>query len=310
MVKRNKKTKTWTVILSSGPQSPVKQFRLSKVLFYSSLVMIPLFILAIVGLMNIIYDLSDEKKALHTELVKKVQDYEEVTQEYKTLQAEAVEVQQTIEEFKAFEQRLSELDLEMPTDLEDAIDEGSGGMLYPYEIEDASDISARLIELREELPGLISEFEQTVERILTYEEELRTIPTIMPATEGRISSEFGNRKDPFTWRSTFHSGIDIAAPLDTPIFAAADGTVTLADWNGGYGKAIIIKHDDTYETLYGHLNRIDVDVGDVVQKGQQIGGMGTTGRSTGVHLHYEIRKDGELIDPYPYMTFHEQKSED
>nr|WP_246593561.1 M23 family metallopeptidase [Evansella tamaricis] len=131
----------------------------------------------------------------------------------------------------------------------------------------------------------------------------------MPTDNGRITSHFGNRADPFTRATSFHSGIDIAAPLNTPIYATADGIIISVGWEGGYGRTIVIEHGDTYETLYAHLNEIYISVGDEVEKGDLIGGMGTTGRSTGVHLHYEIRRNGSLVDPYPYMTFHESQGD-
>ncbi|MDQ0257919.1 murein DD-endopeptidase MepM/ murein hydrolase activator NlpD [Evansella vedderi] len=200
---------------------------------------------------------------------------------------------------------MREIELEIPGEIGD----GSGGMEYSLDSnEDMVDVSRRLMEMREELPSIIKEFEETVERILAYEKELRTIPTIMPTEEGRISSRFGYRRDPFTWNSSFHSGIDIAAPINTGIHATADGKVVHADWDGGYGRKVVIEHNETYTTIYAHLNRIDVQVGDEVSKGDLIGGMGTTGRSTGVHLHYEIIRDGEHVDPYLYMTFHEDQN--
>lgn len=301
-----KNKKTWTVILSSSADMPVRQFRLPKLLLYFSIFIIFLLVITIAGLTFVTNTISNEKEELLVKLEKRNDEITEVKQNYHTLQQEALTVQETIEEFKIFEERLSNLDLEIPAEVDPNNPEGSGGMEMPIEKKLETDISTDLTKIQKELPDLIQKFENTLSRLSDYENELRTIPTIIPTAEGRITSKFGNRKDPFNSNKSFHNGIDIAAPLDTPIYAAADGKVIRASENGGYGLFVHISHNETYETFYAHLNHISVNVGDIVKKGDVIGGMGTTGRSTGVHLHYEIKRNGEFIDPYLYMTFHER----
>jgi murein DD-endopeptidase MepM/ murein hydrolase activator NlpD len=126
-----------------------------------------------------------------------------------------------------------------------------------------------------------------------------------PIGEGfSITSGYGYRKDPFTGETKFHSGQDIAAPEGTPILAAADGTVIIANstdsWGGGYGYHVKIQHSDTYATLYAHCSRIAVVNGQEVKKGQVIAYVGTTGNSTGNHLHFEVWKDGVRTNPMGY----------
>lgn len=115
-----------------------------------------------------------------------------------------------------------------------------------------------------------------------------------------ITSWFGYREDPFTGEIAYHSGTDIAAPEGTPILAAADGTVTIANaidsWGGGYGYHIKVKHNDTYDTLYAHCSSICVTVGQEVKQGEVIGYVGTTGNSTGNHLHFEVWQNGKRTD--------------
>ncbi len=118
---------------------------------------------------------------------------------------------------------------------------------------------------------------------------------------GRITSRFGWRKDPFTGKRAFHYGVDISAPVGTPVRAAASGMVIYAGWYGGYGNVVIIKHSLGYTTVYGHLSAIVVNPGQVVKKGQIIGAVGNTGRSTGPHLHFEIRKNGRAINPLRFV---------
>ncbi|HMO17879.1 MAG TPA: M23 family metallopeptidase [Oligoflexia bacterium] len=119
---------------------------------------------------------------------------------------------------------------------------------------------------------------------------------------GRLTSRYGKRSSPFLSHGRdFHTGLDIAVDEATPIFASADGKITLAESKGAYGKTVIIEHPSGLETLYAHLSRINVKSGDHVCRGQQIGMVGTTGRSTGPHLHYEVRENGIPIDPYPFV---------
>ncbi|MCL1883307.1 MAG: peptidoglycan DD-metalloendopeptidase family protein [Defluviitaleaceae bacterium] len=117
------------------------------------------------------------------------------------------------------------------------------------------------------------------------------------AIRGTLTSEFGNRPDPFSGRTVFHEGIDVAAPAGTRILAAEAGIVRFAGWAAGFGNYIILDHADGYSTLYAHNSRNRVSVGERVTQGQHIGDVGTTGRSTGNHLHFEIRRNGNLVNP-------------
>jgi murein DD-endopeptidase MepM/ murein hydrolase activator NlpD len=118
-----------------------------------------------------------------------------------------------------------------------------------------------------------------------------------PLLEGRMSSGFGKRNDPFTSKQTFHGGVDLAAPLGTSVFASADGKVEFQGNLGGYGKCIILKHELGYESRYGHLNKILVKDSSFVKKGEKIGEVGSTGRSTGNHLHFEVRRFSKREKP-------------
>ncbi len=118
---------------------------------------------------------------------------------------------------------------------------------------------------------------------------------------GTITSPFGWRSNPFGGSPEFHQGLDIAAPTGTTVTAAAGGTVIMAQWYGGYGNYILIDHGGGYSTGYGHLSAIYVSTGQVVQRGQAIGAVGSTGQSTGPHLHFEVRIDGKPVDPAPRL---------
>jgi murein DD-endopeptidase MepM/ murein hydrolase activator NlpD len=116
-----------------------------------------------------------------------------------------------------------------------------------------------------------------------------------------ITSDFGMRVHPITKQETMHTGIDISAALNSTVVAAQSGTVIYADWYGGYGKVVIIDHGGGYSTLYAHNNSLLVAVGDVVSKGDTIAKSGSTGFSTGPHVHFEVRVNGEYVDPIPYV---------
>lgn len=130
---------------------------------------------------------------------------------------------------------------------------------------------------------------------------ISSVPIAAPARQGRLSSRFGNRRDPFTRRSAFHSGIDYAAPRGTPVYAPADGVVTAAGRAGGYGIRVEIDHPHGLSTRFAHLSRALVSPGTQVRAGDQIGRIGSTGRSTGPHLHYEVRRGSRAVDPLPFV---------
>jgi murein DD-endopeptidase MepM/ murein hydrolase activator NlpD len=128
------------------------------------------------------------------------------------------------------------------------------------------------------------------------------VPSDKPVRTAEFTSSFGIRNDPFGRGAAMHAGIDLAGPVGTPIYATADGTVTEAAYNnGGYGNLIKLDHGRGIETRYGHLASFSVRAGERIKRGQLIGRMGSTGRSTGSHLHYEVRIDGRAVNPIPFM---------
>ena len=129
-----------------------------------------------------------------------------------------------------------------------------------------------------------------------------SIPNQKPVESLHLSSSYGMRSDPFTGRVRRHAGIDIPGPLGTPIYATADGVAEHAGWMNGYGNLVKLEHGRGLETRYGHMSRIAINPGDHVTKGQVIGYMGSTGRSTGSHLHYEVRIDGAPVNPLPFLA--------
>ncbi|HPE28978.1 MAG TPA: M23 family metallopeptidase [Candidatus Mcinerneyibacteriales bacterium] len=153
---------------------------------------------------------------------------------------------------------------------------------------------------------LKSGFYRVVEKMENSVQKWEHVPTIWPA-DGWISSTFGWRKSPFNGQREFHTGLDIANMPSTPIKAAANGYVVFAGWFGVYGNVVMIEHGFGYETRYGHMDAINVRKGQYVSKGQYLGTMGDSGRSTGTHLHYEVIHNSKLEDPMKYLIPEENK---
>jgi murein DD-endopeptidase MepM/ murein hydrolase activator NlpD len=133
------------------------------------------------------------------------------------------------------------------------------------------------------------------------------VPFVLPVA-GRPTSGYGLRTDPIRHVSSNHPGFDLAAPTGTPVAAAASGTVVHAGPAGTYGNLITIRHDNGLETRYAHLSAVDIQVGAHVEAGQPIGKVGTTGYSTGPHLHFEVRQDGHTVDPAPLLPLNSSRS--
>lgn len=161
-------------------------------------------------------------------------------------------------------------------------------------------LSARRTALEEEIREEAARVEEERQRQLEIERQ-KANSFVMP-TSGRLTSSFGNRVHPVTGKYSFHSGIDLANSSGTSIKASRNGTVTFAGKQGSYGNFIIVRHSDGFESAYAHLSSIQVSAGQSVTQGEQIGKMGTTGRSTGSHLHFEIRKNGTAVNPYSYLN--------
>jgi murein DD-endopeptidase MepM/ murein hydrolase activator NlpD len=124
----------------------------------------------------------------------------------------------------------------------------------------------------------------------------------MPLSGAQMTSSYGMRDHPILRQRRRHTGVDLAAPTGTPVYATADGIIGRADWFSSYGLYVSIDHGADLETRYAHLSRLAVGAGDQVRKGDLIGFVGSTGRSTGPHLHYEVRVDGVAVNPVPYMV--------
>ncbi|HNJ58777.1 MAG TPA: M23 family metallopeptidase [Chitinophagaceae bacterium] len=166
-------------------------------------------------------------------------------------------------------------------------------------------MSAQLNNLSLRIAYQSKSFNEIDDMVKNKEKLLAAIPAIQPVSNKRlkrIASGFGNRIDPVYKVTKFHAGLDFTAPIGTPIYATADGTIKTANFNaGGYGNHVIINHGYGYETLYGHMVKIKARQGQSVKRGEVIGYVGSTGKSTGPHCHYEVHRNGHPVDPIYYF---------
>ena len=138
-------------------------------------------------------------------------------------------------------------------------------------------------------------------RMAVLERALEGIPQVVPASAESITSGFGYRRDPFNGRGAMHAGLDFRGAIGSPIYAAAMGKVSFVGWRQGYGNTVEITHGNGLMTRYAHLSRFNVAPGQAVEAGQPIAGMGNTGRSTGPHLHFEVRINDRAMNPRPFL---------
>ncbi|NLZ51768.1 MAG: peptidoglycan DD-metalloendopeptidase family protein [Thermoanaerobacteraceae bacterium] len=159
----------------------------------------------------------------------------------------------------------------------------------------------RLLQLLEQkLPQQEQSLKELKDAVIQRSDRIAHTPSIYPVS-GKITSNFGYRKSPFGRRQEFHDGLDIAAPYGTEIVAAADGVVTFTGYKSGYGRTVTISHGYGYETSYCHNSSILVKTGQQVKKGQAIAKVGSSGRSTGPHLHYMVKLNGQLKNPADFL---------
>ncbi len=327
-VKLGKRTLTFMIIPHAGRS--VMRFRISSYLLY----MIPILILTTACIIlflqyNNMKNLS-EKNRLALELANKTSLYEhtistknvtinELQSRIEDISSQTEVMLQKIEELRILEEEIREVTEgeastsfmtknPSPVSISSAMPlvRGVGGeeidldtqLQRTHLIHDALDLTA----LQQEADDLIASITSAKQDLIAHMHKLRITPSIWPTVSTDVSSTYGYRRDPFTRRSAFHAGVDIAGDRGDPIYVTADGIVSYAGYNSAYGYHVVVRHDSGLSTRYAHmLKKLLVKTGDQVEQGDQIGELGSTGRSTGPHLHYEILKNGSTIDPMPYM---------
>ncbi|CAG7645640.1 M23 family metallopeptidase [Paenibacillus allorhizosphaerae] len=320
------KNKLTFVIIPDNAHRPVVQLRFTPLVLYAAAVLlfgVLLWSLYVYGLRieslsaneMLQTDLNGKTSQFTQEMAVKNKTIEQLQTEVIRLSEQAKEVQTKIEEVKKLEEDLRSITGgELPQGVASATTGenqyaskglGLGGEMIPVKPEDIVKLSEETLEqfggLTEQMSELQVHLAQTREEVLQKQQLQRITPDIWPIDSRTITSPFGYRKDPFTFRLSFHSGLDIAERENTKVKVTADGVVASTGYDNSRGNNILIDHSNGIKTWYMHLNKILVSQGDKVKKSDYIGLVGSTGRSTGAHLHYEVLKQGQSVDPRPYL---------
>ncbi|AZO30011.1 M23 family metallopeptidase [Mesorhizobium sp. M1B.F.Ca.ET.045.04.1.1] len=187
----------------------------------------------------------------------------------------------------------------------DAISQALEAAGLPVDAElDKNDVGGPLVPLDSSMifDSKVKELDEALDALDQVKKEARKLPLTNPAPGRAVTSPFGVRTDPILGTAALHTGMDFRAPIGMPAKVTAAGVVTKAGWNGGYGRMVEVDHGNGFATRYGHLSEIDVTVGQKLAAGDVIGKTGSSGRSTGPHLHYEVRHNGEAVDPLRFLA--------
>lgn len=299
----NKKESTFIYHSSDGTQ--IKQFKISK----NKILLTLIFIIAIVittakYTMDFILDISQNSRI---ETLKKNNEFlksrlDEMNEIVENITSQVGQIEKRDDELRMI-MGVKELDA-------DIRNVGIGGSTFEYKLDDeninaeysveVSEYMSKIQKLDREVKLELSSYNDLINTYKSKEDSIRHMPALNPVLAGRITSKVGVRNHPILKRRIHHDGIDISAKQGTPIFAAADGIVTFAKYNGGLGNCVMIDHQYGYITKYGHMQKIIARVGQKVKRGEKIGLVGKTGLSTAPHLHYEIRYKGKVLDPRHY----------
>lgn len=269
-----------------------KHFVMSKILFAIPLILA----VAAVSLFFIMYSLYSNEKETNIALSEANKQHE---YNLKLLQQDMENKQEEVNTYKRAVQDVKD-EMDELTELESKIN----GILGNETVKPAASRGGSIstIVSKADINGVISRLNNQLSKLKDYESAQRRIPSMLPCN-GELTSKFGSRSNPFGKRSSeTHEGIDIANSKGTPIKAAADGQVIYSGWQNGYGNVVIIDHGNGYESFYGHNSQLKVSEGVQVKRGDLIALMGSTGRSTGPHSHFEIRLNGTQIDPLKLIS--------
>lgn len=228
--------------------------------------------------------------------------YQRDTQEHiNALALQLGQIQARVIRLDALSERLAKFAGVKEKDLASDDNPGRGGpMVRAYDLS-ANDIEKQMAELLVQLDQRADRLGLLESMLLQQSMKKETLPSSMPVAAAYNSSSYGWRVDPFTGKMAFHEGLDFLAETGTPIHAAASGIVVAAERTSDYGNIVKIDHGSGVETRYAHASKLLVKAGDRVVKGQLIAEVGNTGRSTGAHLHFEVRLDGASLDPRKYL---------
>lgn len=331
--KKKKQPSTWTFILIRDRRRTSIQFRIRPAVLFGALGGVVGLMLALVWIAHTYQETASSHQMARQEIREKDILIAELQRELISLSLQTETMQKRIEQLETLEVEINRLvrptttgdaktqatkwvsSRSQPSERNNRMHEnaastasptGVGGEFYGTSREElallAQQVRRQLDILDGQIASAAERLQETHGLARAYHEKQRVTPNLWPTVSKRITSRFGYRQDPFTKRKSFHTGIDIGGNLNDPVYAAAAGRVVAAGYQRAKGNYIAIEHGNGLQTRYFHLNKILVRKGAFVEKGQRIGLLGSTGRSTGPHLHYEMIRNGLIVDPLPYLN--------
>ncbi|WP_274361849.1 M23 family metallopeptidase [Paenibacillus thermotolerans] len=334
----NWKEKKLTLVVIPEANRQVRQFRMSLLWVYAipaAVLVLAAATTALVLLQSVLVqtngqlraDWQGDRQSLEKVVEKKDEEIDRLQTELAMLVSETEQMRVKVEQLQQLEQELlsitengadrtamsnySSVTVALSADhsadsADSAMDSlAVGGELYPADVDDTLELSRLSRSGLQELEVEADRLQSSLKDAKKHAERLAYVrsitPSIFPTVTTRITSTFGYRKDPFTRRSAYHRGIDFPGDVNDPVYATAGGKVSRTGYDKAMGNYIFINHGNGLETVYMHLKKSLVQVGQKVEKGEEIGKLGSTGRSTGPHLHYEVRKQGTPINPISYL---------
>ena len=296
---------SFTLIVVPDRQAEVKRFHLRKIWILRAIAGVGLMMLSglvMVGHYVSVVSEARENPTLRDENLK-------LKSELAVIREQLQHVGQTLDRVERFDQKLRAITLLSdpqrnlamgPTEQQPLAAAGENQFVRSKDSEGAQVISGKL----EKLSAEATRQEQSLQELQAYFQDqkslLASVPSVWP-TRGWVTSDFGSRLDPYTSERVMHAGLDIAGPHGKEIVAPSDGTVVFAGLEGGYGNVLVIDHGYGIKTRYGHLSFIKVKSGEHVKRGDIVAALGNTGRSTGPHLHYEVRVNGIAQNPRKFI---------
>jgi murein DD-endopeptidase MepM/ murein hydrolase activator NlpD len=296
---------SFTLIVVPDRHAEVKRFHLKKVWLIQAVVVVA--VIALVGFVmaghyfSVVSD-AHENPTLREENLK-------LKSELAVIREQLQHVGQTLDRVERFDQKLRAITLLSdpqrnlamgPTEQQPLPVAGENQFVRSKDAEGPQALGQKL----EKLSAEATRQEQSLQELQAYFQDqkslLASVPSVWP-TRGWVTSDFGSRLDPYTSERVMHAGLDIAGPHGKEIVAPSDGTVVFAGLEGGYGNVLVIDHGYGIKTRYGHLSAIKVKAGEHVKRGDIVAAMGNTGRSTGPHLHYEVRVNGIAQNPRKFI---------
>jgi murein DD-endopeptidase MepM/ murein hydrolase activator NlpD len=297
----------YTVILADRANGLTRRFTLSlRPLMLATVLFVTLPVLMIVGAKLSARHESEQLRVANVALQNENESYRTATGE---LTSQIQSLEGVIDDLGA-RSRLDPAAARAMSKLPPAVRQrATGGPVETTALASASSVFSTSLASPEDTFGALRDLLQGLESRLNFVRRdvdrrvqlANATPSIWP-THGGLTSFFGGRSDPLTGEPAYHSGIDISAEKGQPVYATADGVVQSAGYTGDYGNLIVLKHSFGLSTRYGHLSAYHVKAGDTVKRGEVIGYIGSTGRSTGSHLHYEILANGQLMDPLQLLA--------